>query len=225
MANEVIELKQEKAVDLAVNLTDRSIQAMSEQRNMLRQFVASQLKQGLDGDYAKIPGTQKMTLLKPGAEKMANIFQLGSRIVTVEREIDQASRFAMFTYTIEVFHIPTGKVIAQCQGSANTLEKKQGNKDFGFLLNSLGKIAQKRAFVGAVISATGASDFFTQDMEDAAPGNHAAPTTVRASVPRATSATSQEQGPHVCCGRPMMVSKYNENELYCTTCKAKKARA
>ena len=32
--------------------------------------------------------------------------------------------------------------------------------------NTIMKIAQKRAFVGAMLLATGASEFFTQDIED-----------------------------------------------------------
>src|SRR5205823_3195917 len=135
--------------------------------------------------------------------------------------------------TVEVFHIPSGKSISQCQGSANTLEKKQGNKDFGFLINSLGKIAQKRAFVGAVISATGASDFFTQDMEDADTGPKAPPATVKVTIPKATSARShdQSQAPELCDeGHQMMVSKFPNKQTgaidwYCSKCKVSKPRS
>lgn len=230
MSREVIEVKAEKVADLSVALTDNSIKALAEQRLRLKEFVKTQLIEGLQSDYAIIPGTNKHSLLKPGAEKLANIFQLGSRIVDVQREIDPKNQFAMFTYTVELFHIPTGKPVTQCQGSANTLEKKQQNKDFGFQLNSLGKMAQKRAFVGAVISAVGASDFFTQDMEDA--DFRPEPQRVQANIPRATSAqsTDQSQGPvEMCCGRTMMVSKYPNRETgaidwYCTTCKQSRPR-
>lgn len=230
MANEVIEIKAEKTPDLSVALTDNSIRAMSEQRARLKEFVKTQLVEGIHSDYAIIPGTNKQSLLKPGAEKLANIFQLGSRIVDVQREIDPKSQYAMFTYTVELFHIPTGRAVTQCQGSANTLEKKQQNKDFGFQLNSLGKMAQKRAFVGAVISAVGASDFFTQDLEDS--DDRPGPTRVQAQVPKATSAQSQDQsqGPvEMCCGRQMMTSKYPNRDTgafdwYCTTCRGSKAK-
>lgn len=40
------------------------------------------------------------------------------------------------------------------------------NEDILGLQNTIMKMAQKRAFVGAVLMATGASEFFTQDVED-----------------------------------------------------------
>lgn len=159
---EVIESK-----DLSVRFSDTAVQAMKVQREQLKSFVKSQMIEGVD--FGLIPGTQKPSLYKPGAEKLCNIFQLGSRIVgepIVVMDRDPANAFAMFTYTVEVFHIPSGKAIAQCQGSANSNEKKYMRKPIGDLLNTLQKMAQKRAHVGAVISATGASDFFTQDLED-----------------------------------------------------------
>ena len=40
------------------------------------------------------------------------------------------------------------------------------NPDVVGLKNTIMKMAQKRAFVGAILLATGASEFFTQDVED-----------------------------------------------------------
>src|SRR5207253_1530601 len=47
--------------------------------------------------------------------------------------------------------------------------KKYVSKPAGEILNTLQKMAQKRAYVGAVIIAVGASDFFTHDIEDMDP--------------------------------------------------------
>lgn len=41
------------------------------------------------------------------------------------------------------------------------------NPDFADLINTIQKMGQKRSMVAAVLSATGASQYFTQDMEDA----------------------------------------------------------
>lgn len=171
-----------QSTDLSVRFSDTAVEAMKQQREQLKSFVQSQMIK--DSDYGVIPGTNKPSLYKPGAEKLANIFQLGSRVVSVKEVIDHDKNYAMFTYTVEVFHIPTGKAIAQCQGSTNSFEKKykeksvyewvNGVKTFirkepisiGDILNTLQKMAQKRAHVGAIISAVGASDFFTQDVED-----------------------------------------------------------
>jgi hypothetical protein len=155
-----------EVTNLSVNLTERAMVALQEQRKQLDTFVRSQLKEGINGDFAKIPGTPKPSLLKPGAEKLANLFKLGSRILSRERDIDREAGFAMFSYTLEIYHIPTGAVIAQCEGSANSEEKKNKNKPFADQLNSLGKMAQKRAYVGGIIMAVGASDFFSADLDD-----------------------------------------------------------
>lgn len=197
---------------LSVNLTDRSMSAMQEQRKNLDSFVRSQLKEGINGDFAKIPGTPKPSLLKPGAEKLANLFKLGSRIASKEKHIDRESGFAMFTYTVEIFHIPTGAVIAQCEGSANSDEKKNKNKSFADQLNSLGKMAQKRAFVGGVIMAVGASDFFSSDMDDTNFGNQGQEKANKIQG----AVVKPNEGTRVCdvCGSELIRTKTN-NAWYC----------
>lgn len=164
--------------ELSVNVTDAAIQQMHKQYQQLQQFVKSEMVSNTD--YGIIPGTQKPSLYKPGAEKLRKIFQLGSRIIDKTEVIDWEKNFAMFSYTVEVFHIPSGKAISQCQGSANSYEKKYKEKKkykngkpdgtepvpIAEILNTLQKMAQKRADVGATISATNASALFTQDIED-----------------------------------------------------------
>src|SRR5690606_1232807 len=107
---------------LSVKVTETSLAELSQQRKLLKTFINRQLTR--DIDYGIIPGTPKPSLYKPGAEKIANIFQLGSRVVKTERVIDVQNNFAMFEVAIEVFHLPTGKAIAQCVGVCNSHEKK-----------------------------------------------------------------------------------------------------
>lgn len=45
-------------------------------------------------------------------------------------------------------------------------KKRVANPDVIGLKNTIQKMAQKRAFVGAILIATGASQFYTQDVED-----------------------------------------------------------
>jgi hypothetical protein len=171
MNNEVVVLES----NLSVRFTDKAIADLSEQRKQLIKFVKTQLVR--DVDYGIIPGVKSPSLYKPGAEKLANLFQLGSRIVKTDKQIDIEKNFAMIGHTVEIFHLPTGKAISQCEGITNSQEKKwRERKDYktgrtdptpvGDVLNTLGKMALKRAYVGAVIMAVGASDFFTQDVED-----------------------------------------------------------
>ncbi len=137
----------------------QGLEVVKAQRELLKEFIRSQLV--LDTDFGTIPGTRKPTLFKPGAEKLAKLFNLGARIADKERTLEES--FAYFSYTIEVIHLPTDKVVAQCEGSANSNEDKYRNVPLADNLNTLQKMAQKRAYVGAVIQAVGASDFYTYD--------------------------------------------------------------
>lgn len=171
---------------LAVTLEAGSLVQLKEQRNQLKKFIKSELEQNTD--FGIIPGTPKPSLWKPGAEKLANIFKLGSRIVNVEKEIDFENNRATYTTRVEVYHLASGVAISQCEAVCTSMEKKykeraiyewhnspKGNvkvktgaeqTPIGDLLNTLSKMSLKRAYVGAVILATGASGFFTQDMEE-----------------------------------------------------------
>ncbi len=221
MANEVIELPQDRPTALA--LTRESVQALQQNRALLMEFVKSQLRQ--DVDFGVVPGTDKPSLYKPGSEKLRTLFSLQTETVMADKELDRAGNFAMFTYRTTV-RDKYGNTLATCEGSCNSQEKKyrerrvyawvdaerpDGTKyrkkvEQGVeatpvcdVLNTLQKMAQKRSFVGAVILATGASDFFTQDIddpEDAAAlglGQRPEPTRVKASVPGVQSAASQSQ--------------------------------
>lgn len=205
----------EQSTSLAVNLTDHSVADLNSQRTMLRTFIQSQLRQEVD--FGIIPGVKSPSLFKPGAEKLCKLFQLGSRIISSDKQIDIQNNFAMFTYQIEVFHIPSGKALAQCEGSVNSQEKKYAEKTIyengkpkkvpqrvADILNTMQKMAQKRGYVGAVIMATGASDFFTQDVEDMDPRTFQKP-------PGAT----QAQGGGV---TPNQGAKVAASGAYCEAC-------
>lgn len=158
------EAEEVKSNDLAVRFSETAVEAMKIQAHDLRAFVKTQMVK--DIDYGVIPGTHKPSLYKSGAEKLKKIFQLGSRIVDKQMIRETVPPFVMYSYTVEIFHIPTGKAISQCEGSANSDEKKYKKVLLPDIHNTLMKMAQKRAEVGATISAVNASDLFTQDVED-----------------------------------------------------------
>lgn len=164
-------------------VTRADFEALGAQRQLLLEFVAKQLRK--DVDYGVIPGTPKSSLFKPGAEKLARLFGLGARFTLIDKTLDGDRNFALFNYKCEVFHLKSGSVIAECEGTCNSQEKKYKERTTYIwndkaqkklpekeatpvydILNTLQKMAQKRAYVGAVILATGASDFFTQDIDD-----------------------------------------------------------
>lgn len=164
-------------------VTQADFDALSAQRKMLLEFVAKQLRK--DVDYGVVPGTPKSSLFKPGGEKLTRLFGLGSRFTLTDKVLDKQANFALFTYKVEIIHLKSGQVIAECEGTCNSQEKKYKERTAWVynektkkkepvkeltpvfdILNTLMKMAQKRAFVGGVILAVGASDFFTQDIDD-----------------------------------------------------------
>jgi hypothetical protein len=108
-------------------------------------------------DYFVIMG--KKSLAKGGAEKLASGFKLVARF-----EIDEKAQ--------EIFKNVAGLIAYRCTlhdnkgifkgegGGADTLQRNQNDP------NKTIKMAQKRAYVDAVIRTTGLSDIFTQDLED-----------------------------------------------------------
>jgi hypothetical protein len=68
-----------------------------------------------------------------------------------------------------LIHIPTGEAWARnVGGSCNNFESKYRTLNPYDAKNTVEKMAEKRAFVAAVLLGTGASDIFTQDLEDLA---------------------------------------------------------
>lgn len=82
--------------------------------------VQSTLKQG--HDYDTIPGTQKPTLLKPGAEKILMLMGLTSEYEIVEKVEDYEKE--VFAYTIRCILSKGDYKIAEGLGSCNSKEDK-----------------------------------------------------------------------------------------------------
>src|SRR3990167_1826028 len=239
---------------LAVKPKDTTIVKSGEVQAMVVQYnVLVELAQNVmvkDRDFGIIPGVGKPSLLKPGAEKLRLTFNLETKTEMIREIFDIDKPYLDFTYLTSVFHPVTGKLMAQCEGNANSYEPKfrylwmkeheasseektvskskattifefkwaiakketggkygkplaywekfeqfiksgkakvtkkatskgesEGyeitsvmyrvpNPDVVGMKNTLMKMAQKRSFVGAVMLATGASEFFTSDVED-----------------------------------------------------------
>lgn len=133
----------------------------------LRQITAKVLVK--DTDYGLIPGTPKPSLYKPGAENLLRFYGLGHRIQAVEQVKDWDNGFFYFSYKVTIHRtLENGveSILSECEGSANSKEKRYRNQDPYMLVNTLQKMAIKRALVGATLQATGASGLFTQDLED-----------------------------------------------------------
>lgn len=183
----------------------RSAAQVVERKQLVDQLIRDNMTVGVD--YGKVPGTNKDTLFKGGAEQLAHWFGYAITFPDARKRIHEdweAGVFA-YTYVCEIRDRRTESIVAECEGSANSREtkyrwrwafasevrdagldpkdlenrtrksKKTGkpytvykveNDEPFDLLNTLQKMAQKRAMVGAVLIATAQSGRFTQDVED-----------------------------------------------------------
>lgn len=179
-----------------------------------------------DTDFGVIPGTNKPTLLKPGAEKLTTFFGLTKKFEIIERVEDWTGKDhtgePFFYYLYKCLLLRGDMLIADADGSCSSFEAKyrwrkserlcpacgqaaiiKGKAEYGGgwlcykakggcgtkfktgdpaiegqetgripnpdicdLVNTIQKMAQKRALIAATLLAVNASEFFTQDLED-----------------------------------------------------------
>lgn len=147
-----------------------------------QQLVNSQLVSGQD--YGVIPGTQKPTLLKPGAEKILMLLGMKSEYRVTDKVEDFDGGFFAYTVKASLYH--NGQLITQGLGAANTRESRyrqnewttgeNGRREKSWdgssyqdpytLQNTVLKMAKKRAQVDATLTVGSLSNVFTQDIED-----------------------------------------------------------
>lgn len=179
-------------------------QDYAERRRAFDEFVSSQMKQ--DIDYGTIPHTQKPTLYKPGAEKIARMYGVRPQFTVEWQEADPATGYFTIKYRCQLVLVGTDHVMAEGLGLCSSFEKKyrwrkewwnvtgnppdnegwektKGNKFFRNIpnpdlvdtWNTVDKMSQKRSLVAASLCISGASERFTQDMEDFADEDQEAP--------------------------------------------------
>ncbi|HBW38297.1 hypothetical protein [Desulfosporosinus sp. BICA1-9] len=130
----------------------------------LRSFVKELMIPGLD--YGLIPGCQKPSLLKPGAEKLCDIYGFSKLIAVSNRMEDWQDGFFSYEVKATLINKRTGLVEAEGVGCCNSKERKYKKQDGFSISNTILKMAKKRAIVDAVLSATRSSGIFSQDIED-----------------------------------------------------------
>lgn len=128
-------------------------------------IVAEHLRVGVD--YNVIPGfaTRKPALLKSGAEVLCSVFGFTTQSEVINREMELKQGFALYEVKTTVLD-SEGHIRATGLGSCNSQEKKFLKQGFAGSLNTILKMARKRSFVDAILSATAASRIFTQDIEE-----------------------------------------------------------
>lgn len=242
---------------------DRAKSQLREMQSVVRDVM-------VEGEhYGMIPGTQKLTLLKPGAELLNNMYGLYLDSVEILEKTEQwdvpiaDSSFPLFRYITRcTLKDRDGVTISTGVGECNSYESKyrwrnanrkcprcgreaiiKGREEFGGgwvcfrnkggcgakfkdgdetiesqttgrvpneaiydQVNTIIKMAKKRSYIDATLSATRTSGIFTQDIEDF-------PTLVRlqpaapvpeSSTPDADGVSSQQAGEFV---MPMGINK------------------
>ena len=188
------------AVSVIDSVDVQSVQATMGKIAKFQAVVQNTLKDG--HDYGKIPGTDKPTLLKPGAEKIFMLMGLTSEYEVTEKVEDYEKGF--FAYTVRCSLSKNGYPITEGLGHANTkearyarrwvtekklpdgvdkknLQKREKPSKYGkgtyaeyllenddpfTLVNTVLKMAKKRAQVDAALTVGSLSQIFTQDLED-----------------------------------------------------------
>jgi len=177
-----------------------TVDEMEKRMKIMQDFIKRAMVE--NQDYGKIPGTDKPTLLKSGAEKLGIFYGYSNSAEIINKVEDWKNGFFHYEVKVTLTNKRTGKIEAEGMGSCNSMEaryryrwvfenqlprsinkddlhrkviKKNGqnytmyrieNDDVFTLPNTLLKMAKKRAFVDATLSATRTSGIFTQDVED-----------------------------------------------------------
>lgn len=120
MSSEIV--KNEAMGQLAerVRLTKQGLAVEKEQRKLLGEFVQTCMVHGTD--YGEIPGTDKPTLLKPGAEKLVDLFRCTPEIMLEQATTDFDAPLFYYRFKVKIFSESAGRVLAEGVGSANSRE-------------------------------------------------------------------------------------------------------
>jgi hypothetical protein len=94
----------------------------AQQRQLLGQYVKEQMTAGTD--FGVIPGTDKPTLLKPGAEKLVDIYRCYAEYICVAKTEDFDKPLFAYEFKSRIIHRESGSVVAEGVGSCNSREGK-----------------------------------------------------------------------------------------------------
>lgn len=120
-------------------------------------------------DYGFIPGCSKPMLFKSGAEKLCDIYGLTKQIEVVKHMEDWDKGIFHYEVKATLINKRSGCIESEGVGCCNNREKKFAGQDPFSVVNSILKMAKKRAVVDATLAATRTSGIFSQDLD-----NHAA---------------------------------------------------
>ncbi|WP_410771010.1 hypothetical protein [Fontibacillus sp. BL9] len=113
----IVDLEFGSAADLR-----RKLDAMKQKLNLTKEFFREVMQEGVD--YGTIPGTDKPTLYKPGAEGLCEFYNLAPTVASKVEDKNHETGYYAIDITIRLIHRGTGSIIAEGVGHANTYESR-----------------------------------------------------------------------------------------------------
>jgi hypothetical protein len=105
------------ANEMAVRLAD-----MKTKLDLVQNFFQNVMQKDLD--YGTIPGTDKPTLYKPGAEKLCELYGFAPIVKSKNDTRDFKTGYYLSEITMQIVHRKTGTIIAEGVGEASSYESK-----------------------------------------------------------------------------------------------------
>jgi len=100
---------------------DFSVPDVVDHISKIRDLMKAVMVEGLH--YGVIPGTDKPSLLQPGAQKLCLAFRIGDKnIELVERDLGGSHR--EYRIRKQMIHLPSGTVLCETWGSCSTMESR-----------------------------------------------------------------------------------------------------
>lgn len=153
------EALQPSVPNMAVNLQEAK-DRITELQNFIKYMMVPNI------DYGFVPGCPKPMLFKAGAEKLCDIYGLTKQIQILEKTENWENGIFHYVVKAVLVNKKTGFVESEGVGACNSKEKKFASQDPYSVVNSILKMAKKRAIVDATLAATRTSGIFGQDIEN-----------------------------------------------------------
>lgn len=154
--------------NILMYITDDMVNALKQRYDMFRKLQKEVLEENIDYGFPagqKSPD-QKPSLYKSGAEKLSQLFGLVPEFIEL-KSIEERN-FVMYKFRCEL-RTQDGRIVGIGYGVATSDEKAHWKQNPLGNANTIIKIAKKRSHVDAVLNGLGASNVFTQDLEDYEP--------------------------------------------------------
>lgn len=146
----------------------RKLKNESKKREVMAEYIRNGLRPKVDYDITHAKA-KKPSLLKPGSEKICSLLNLDISFET-DTEIREGLPEKVKENTVCLKCIltdrKTGMKVAEGRGAASLDEKKTSSGENVYTVNTIVKLAEKRAQVDATLRLAALSDSFSQDGPD-----------------------------------------------------------